>query len=896
MGDHVGSDQENNARANYYEQASARLNTYIPFASPLNSFGDGQSAYPFAPVVHATSLNEPLIAPQAQAPTLHEQPNTHNAPPENSTTQNAAPTTLTLTNPTNDVPNTTTTNVVTDKFANLSISTSPLQSSVPLESIPLSPELHLPKFGEPEPTTAPLPTGQDSVPNAAPAQEPYSVAKSQPVLLSSSKIPNERSVVNKTHLPFGMIFSPALQLSPPAPQLELAANQSPLRCTHCGAYINRYCSIDRSYDAWTCILCHHKNSARGSYTLTGSYPELVKHIYEFVQTTDILGTTIESKQVFIFVIDANITQSDTQGIRESILATIASLPPNAQIGILTFARVVSVYKLTHIAPVSADAIPGNASLEEFERSQLRDKRDMFIVDIEHARRHLSSVLHCIVSSAPQDTRRGVKSNTKKAHAPEPRRATGAAIEVALALSAEQGVADNPAGHVIVFTNGGPSYGPGALPLNDTEVEGSHQLEHAHEFFKNLGQKAARTNTSVTFLCGGAANFHTPTLHTVCLPSGGSLLLLRDFMNSSLHSNLQLITTRCTGRNGIFDVRTSESVQLTRIIGPSSPIPKFDPEGEIPTEGTNTCYMASVIPTQSFSIFYEPVEDIVADYVYFQFVTRYTTHDNTRIVRVVTRRVGTTGNIKTFLSSLDLDVSFVLLSKRLVLSARKGLDSDDVTRELDKSFKDILQAFGDRSARTHRYEFDTEILQKLPRKLFSTRRGPLLGPILQHKDDIDQVRCLFLNANFDDSLRMVDPKMYEIQTGEWIEVPLTTLALQSKNILYLDHHTQILVWSGQDAVGPQFDHIRDLALREAHNVSSTRFPQPQIMLFNEGSSMSRFLLCRLGPDHKDDLNDQIAIYPQLARLPPAERSALLAKFHYTDDPSFSQYFRLLTSSF
>lgn len=55
------------------------------------------------------------------------------------------------------------------------------------------------------------------------------------------------------------------------------------------------------------------------------------------------------------------------------------------------------------------------------------------------------------------------------------------------------------------------------------------------------------------------------------------------------------------------------------------------------------------------------------------------------------------------------------------------------------------------------------------RLFSTRRGPLLGPILQHKDDIDQVRCLFLNANFDDSLRMVDPKMFEIQTGEWIEV-------------------------------------------------------------------------------------------------------------------------------
>lgn len=37
------------------------------------------------------------------------------------------------------------------------------------------------------------------------AQESYTVAKNQPVLLSSSKIPNDKGVANKTHLPFGMI-------------------------------------------------------------------------------------------------------------------------------------------------------------------------------------------------------------------------------------------------------------------------------------------------------------------------------------------------------------------------------------------------------------------------------------------------------------------------------------------------------------------------------------------------------------------------------------------------------------------------------------------------------------------------------------------------------------------
>lgn len=79
--------------------------------------------------------------------------------------------------------------------------------------------------------------------------------------------------------------------------------------------------------------------------------------------------------------------------------------------------------------------------------------------------------------------------------------------------------------------------------------------------------------------------------------------------------------------------------------------------------------------------------------------------------------------------MDLDVSLVLLAKRFVLSARKGLDADDVTKELypmyieeenqlrisrDKSLKQILEAFGERSAATHRFEL-THVLQQLPRK-------------------------------------------------------------------------------------------------------------------------------------------------------------------------------------
>lgn len=46
------------------------------------------------------------------------------------------------------------------------------------------------------------------------------------------------------------------------------------------------------------------------------------------------------------------------------------------------------------------------------------------------------------------------------------------------------------------------------------------------------------------------------------------------------------------------------------------------------------------------------------------------------------------------------------------------------------------------------------------RLFSLRRGPALGPILQHADDIDFVRSLFLHSDYSDALRLMCPVLLE----------------------------------------------------------------------------------------------------------------------------------------
>jgi hypothetical protein len=52
-----------------------------------------------------------------------------------------------------------------------------------------------------------------------------------------------------------------------------------------------------------------------------------------------------------------------------------------------------------------------------------------------------------------------------------------------------------------------------------------------------------------------------------------------------------------------------------------------------------------------------------------------------VSRVITRKLPTTGNLSTFLSSVDQEVTAVLLAKRFALDARKVENVSQVTEEL-----------------------------------------------------------------------------------------------------------------------------------------------------------------------------------------------------------------------
>jgi len=330
--------------------------------------------------------------------------------------------------------------------------------------------------------------------------------------------------------------------------------------------------------------------------------------------------------------------------------------------------------------------------------------------------------------------------------------------------------------------------------------------------------------------------------------------------------------------------------------------------------------------------------------HFQFVIRHAT-DGQVVTRVVTHRIPITRQTETYLESLDEDVVGILIAKQAILQAANfKVDSvqSSAVEQAQSEIDFVLQSISHQYrvyARGKSKDLKTPtfppILSGLPRRLFQLRRGPLLGTMIQNMDDAACLRNLFLRAPLLDCMRMMSPDLLCWEPGldentlaetsaaapegqqmngsvedcaltsdgspQMIRdvpsksklhlkvLPMETLAMQSNKILVLDHHDRVLIWSGQDVCGKEFDHVREAFQHYTYLAVGNRIPTPTIALFKEGSSMSRFFISRLIPSHKDPVESQLEMFSELQEFSPQQLQAFCDKFPKTDDSSFFQYF-------
>ncbi|KAM7495754.1 hypothetical protein LguiA_020168 [Lonicera macranthoides] len=776
---------------------------------------------------------------------------------------------------------------------------SPLQpAAVPFRTSPATPQPVAFSSGSSLPTSSPSPFSNGLLElehRVSDATEEFVPGTESPnVLFSATKVLKQKKLSNVPSLGFGALVSPGREVSP-GPQV---IQRDPHRCQNCGAYANFYSNILLGSGQWQCVICRNLNGSEGEYIAAskeelGNLPELSSPFVDYVQTGNkrpgfVPVSDSRASAPVVLVIDECLDEPHLQHLQSSLHAFVDSLPPTTRIGIVCYGRTVSVYDFAEESVASADVLPGNISPSQESLKALIYGTGIYLSPI-----HASlPVAHSIFSSL-----RPYKMDFPEASRD---RCLGTAIEVALGIiqgpSAEmsRGVVKRFGGNsrIIVCAGGPNTFGPGSVPHSFSHPNYPYMEKTAMKWMENLGHEAHRRNTVVDVLCAGTCPVRVPVLQPLAKASGGVLILHDDF-GEAFGVNLQRASTRAAGSHGYLEIRCSDNISVTQVIGPGEEA-HVDNHETFKNDNSISVQMLSVEETQSFAVSMETRANIKSDYVYFQFAIQYSNVYQADISRVITVRLPAVDSISAYLESVQDEVAAVIIAKRTLLRAKNSSDAIDMRVTLDERVKDIANKFGSQMPKSKLYRFPKE-LSLLPELLFHLRRGPLLGSIVGHEDERSVLRNLFLNASSDLSLRMVAPRcLMHREGGTFEELPAHDLAMQSDSAVVLDHGTDVFIWLGAELAAQEGKSAAALAACRtlAEELTEMRFPAPRILAFKEGSSQARYFVSRLIPAHKDPPYEQEARFPQLRTLSGEQRTKLKSSFIHFDDPSFCEWMRSL----
>ncbi|KAL0539173.1 hypothetical protein IC582_023354 [Cucumis melo] len=726
------------------------------------------------------------------------------------------------------------------------------------------------------------------------SEDSTSVAESSNVLFSSQKVLKTKKLANVPSLGFGALVSPGREMSS-GPQI---LQREPHRCPSCGAYSNLYCKILIGSGQWQCVICRKLNGSEGEYVAPSKedlchFPELSSSMVDYVRTGNrrpgfIPASDSRTSAPIVLVIDESLDEPHLQHLQSSLHAFIDSVSPTTRIGIILYGRTVSVYDFSEESVASADVLPGDKSPTPESLKALIYGTGIYLSPM-----HASlPVAHTIFSSL-----RPYKSSVPEASRD---RCLGTAVEVALAIiqgpSAEVSrgvVRRSGANSRIVVCAGGPNtYGPGSVPHSVNHPNYLHMEKSALNWMEHLGHEAHQQNTVVDILCAGTCPVRVPILQPLAKASGGVLVLHDDF-GEAFGVNLQRASARAAGSHGLLEVRCSDEILITQVVGPGEEA-HVDTHETFKNDTSLYIQMLSVEESQSFALSMETKRDLKSDFLFFQFVVQYSNVYQADISRVITVRLPTVDSVSEYLESVQDEIAAVLIAKRTALQAKSQSDTIDMRATIDERVKDIALKFGTLAPKSKIYRFPKE-LSSVPELLFHLRRGPLLGSIVGHEDERSVLRNLFLNASFDLSLRMIAPRcLMHREGGTFEELPAYDLAMQSDAAVVLDHGTDVFIWLGAELAAEEGKSAAALAACRtlAEELTESRFPAPRILAFKEGSSQARYFVSRLIPAHKDPPYEQEARFPQLRTLSTEQRTKLKSSFLHFDDPSYCEWMRSL----
>ncbi|KAI5170647.1 protein transport protein SEC23 [Nematocida sp. LUAm3] len=684
-----------------------------------------------------------------------------------------------------------------------------------------------------------------------------SVEATEGLRVTWNVFPNSKAEAPKNIIPLAFVYKPMHGYHDNS---LLQVNYAPVRCTkqECGSILTSYSPIDFTTRNWTCLFCNRINILPPHYRditqETLPYELIPGNSSVYYRTSKVTGYV----RTYWFVIDACTFDEERHLLMKDILlTTLEALPEDCLIGVMRYSANIEIFSLdssnsttVHVFP-SVSYTPSSLQKALTHGAQAPSPLNKFTKRKSESIQLIRGILKTL-----QQNIFPVSSVER------PKRCTGSAV--LLASSIVQSTCQEGSGHILLYTQGPCTFGPGAiasLSLKDpirTNKSGLSKLFSSENIYDTSAAQLGKKGHTVDIIAAGIDDFGYSEMRALTEKTGGLAVFARDFDPYISKESIKRMFSKNEENllNRVFDGRTSikfsRGYVLKNVLG----------HGVFSEEKKSLLWREPALFKGATQILLmEITEDLpVGAPAYVQITTKFTDSSGESFERVTTlaRSFADASNPQQLIMGFDQEAAAVFKAKELCINADNG-DGLDVIRQADRSLIRFMQRFCTFQRDAPSSVKSSSSFSFFPELIFFLRRLPALHTDGLSYDEVAYQRTVILAEDVPSVICIMRPPLVSFHyTGDRCSVELDSKSLQPDVSLLVDTFHDVVIWRGKDIVAwieagikdsPEYWYFRDMLKtveQEAKHIVENRLPVPKFTVCNQNSSQERILLCKVNP--------------------------------------------------
>ena len=674
------------------------------------------------------------------------------------------------------------------------------------------------------------------------------------VRMSWNVLPSNPIDLQRYIVPCGIHYTPLKQVD----NLQILEYE-PLTCKICKSVIAPQFQIDFRSKSWSCPFCESKNMFPTIYAQNISEQNLPAELLPEATTIEYKLNKKESKfPVFMFLIDIAIEESELSELKETIQSTLSLIPPECEIGIITYGTMCNLVELGFTdfpkmfvfkgeKKYSAQNIVTQLGLFNKNDPRIQSQNSKkFLVPLKDSEFAINSFLDDLFPDPFPVGFEERKSNC-----------LGLAINVAISLL--ESVHNGEPCRIFIFAGGPCNIGSGKivdLKLKETirnyldfekGNENTYHFQEAIKYYEELADRAFKANQII------------------------DIYSFNKIFESDEEGNLKMCFK---GRSELFVTKPlklkgalGHLVSMNIVNNENNNLKMVSNDYPIGQGNTRVWNLGGIDSTSTYTY----ILDIDSNnqnnnyrYGIIQFQTSYIASDRTTRLRVTTikRKISPDlqNNKYEVAQSFDQEAAAVLLAK-IAIDKNIKEERNLVLRWIDKTLIKLTSRFAEYNKDEPSSFRLTKEFAYFPQFIFYLRRSFVLKNFNASPDEVTQFKTILLRENVTNGTIMIQPALYSYsgENPESTPVLLEIENMKSDVVLLLDAFFFVCVWYGEDVCKwrdagfqnePGYENIKymlDNPVDYAQSIVSERLPSPRFISADYGTGQERLIKSALDPN-------------------------------------------------